>query len=224
MRLKGIIFDGDGVLFDTEKLHVIAWEKVFKDYNIKLNKDDFKEGIGVEDKTFLKKLTEKGKIEKALNLEKLVFEKNMELIKIVEKENIKVSDKIREVLEFLKKRYKIAIASNSDKKFILKVLELSNIYNFFDSIVTRNDVKRPKPFPDIYIEVIRNLKIPVENIIAFEDSETGILSAKSSGIFCIGIPTTQPFEKIKIADIIVNELNLNNVKKIIKIFEEKNEN
>ncbi|MCM8786119.1 MAG: HAD family phosphatase [Candidatus Omnitrophica bacterium] len=224
MRLKGIIFDGDGVLFDTERLHIIAWERVFKNYNIKLNKDDFAQGVGVEDRTFLKDLEKKGKIKKGLNLEKLVFEKNMELIKIVEEEDIKVSDKIREVLEFLKKKYKIAIASNSDKRFVLKVLELSNICNFFNLIITRNDVKKPKPFPDIYTEVIKKLNLSAENLIAFEDSETGILSAKSSGIFCVGIPTTQPLEKIKIADIIVDELNLSNVKRVIKIFEEKNEN
>lgn len=224
MKLEGIIFDGDGVLFDTEKLHVFAWKRVFKNYNIKLNKDDFTEGIGVDDKTFLENLKKKGKINKMLELEKLVKEKNNELIKIADKQNLKVYDEIKEVLKFLKNRYKTAIASNSDKKFILKVVELTNIYDYFDLIVTRNDVKRPKPFADIYFEVIKRLNIPPEKLIAFEDSETGILAAKSSGIFCIAITTTQSLEKIKIADIIIDKLNLHNLKKVIKIFEKKNEN
>ncbi|MFN4227235.1 MAG: HAD family hydrolase [Candidatus Ratteibacteria bacterium] len=224
MKLEGIIFDGDGVLFDTEKLHVFAWERVFKSYNIKLNKDDFTEGVGVDDKTFLENLKKKGKIRKMIKLEKLVVKKNNELIKIANKQNLKVYDEIREVLKFLKSRYKIAIASNSDKKFILKVVEVTNIYDYFDLIVTRNDVKRPKPFADIYFEVIKRLNIPPEKLIAFEDSETGILAAKSSGIFCIAITTTQSLEKIKIADIIIDKLNLHNLKKVIKIFEKKNEN
>ena len=221
MKLKGIIFDGDGVLFDTEKLHVIAWKKVFKSHNIELEENDFAEGVGVEDKTFLKKLKEKGKIEKDLKIEELVCEKNKELLKIVNKKNAGVSEEVKEILKFLKNKYKIAIASNSEKKFVLKVLKISNIYNFFDLIITRNDVKNPKPFPDIYIEVSKKLKIPVKNIIAFEDSETGILAAKSSGIFCVAIPTTQSLEKIEIADIIIDKLNLDNIKKVIKIFERK---
>ncbi|MCS7181001.1 MAG: HAD hydrolase-like protein, partial [bacterium] len=69
MKLKGIVFDGDGVLFDTEKLHVLAWKKVFKHYNINLSKDDFEEGIGVDDKIFLKKLKDIGKIRKDIDIE-----------------------------------------------------------------------------------------------------------------------------------------------------------
>lgn len=221
MKLKGVIFDGDGVLFDTEKLHVIAWKKVFNSHNIELKEDDFTEGVGVEDKTFLKKLKENRKIKKDLKIEELVREKNKELLKIVNKENAKVFEEIKEILKFLKNKYKIAVASNSEKKFVLKVLKITGIYDFFDLIITRDDVKNPKPFPDIYIEVSKKLKIPVENMIAFEDSETGILSAKSSGIFCIAIPATQALEKLKNADIIIDKINLDNVKRAIKIFEEK---
>jgi len=221
MKLKGVIFDGDGVLFDTEKLHVIAWKKVFNSHNIELKEDDFTEGVGVEDKTFLKKLQKNRKIKKDLKIEELVREKNKELLKIVNKENAKVFEEIKEILKFLKNKYKIAVASNSEKKFVLKVLKITGIYDFFDLIITRDDVKNPKPFPDIYIEVSKKLKIPVENMIAFEDSETGILSAKSSGIFCIAIPATQALEKLKNADIIIDKINLDNVKRVIKIFEEE---
>jgi HAD superfamily hydrolase (TIGR01509 family) len=221
MKLKGVIFDGDGVLFDTEKLHVIAWKKVFNSHNIELKEDDFTEGVGVEDKTFLKKLKENRKIKKDLKIEELVREKNKELLKIVNKENAKVFEEIKEILKFLKNKYKIAVASNSEKKFVLKVLKITGIYDFFDLIITRDDVENPKPFPDIYIEVSKKLKIPVENMIAFEDSETGILSAKSSGIFCIAIPATQTLEKLKNADIIIDKINLDNVKRAIKIFEEE---
>jgi HAD superfamily hydrolase (TIGR01509 family) len=221
MKLKGVIFDGDGVLFDTEKLHVIAWKKVFNSHNIELKEDDFTEGVGVEDKTFLKKLKENRKIKKDLKIEELVREKNKELLKIVNKENAKVFEEIKEILKFLKNKYKIAVASNSEKKFVLKVLKITGIYDFFDLIITRDDVENPKPFPDIYIEVSKKLKIPVENMIAFEDSETGILSAKSSGIFCIAIPATQALEKLKNADIIIDKINLDNVKRVIKIFEEE---
>ncbi|MCM8803636.1 MAG: HAD family hydrolase [Candidatus Omnitrophica bacterium] len=104
MKLKWIIFDGDGVLFDTEKLYVLAWKSFLPSYNINLASDDFEEGVGVEDTLFLQKISEK--IKKVLN---------------------------------------------------------------------------------IYILTSKKLNILPENIIAFEDSETGIKSAKSTGIFCVGI-------------------------------------
>ncbi|MCS7180626.1 MAG: HAD family hydrolase, partial [bacterium] len=150
--------------------------------------------------------------------------KNEKLLKIINKKNIGVSNKIKKVIKYLKDKYKIGIASNSEKKFVLKVLELSGLNKFIDVVVTKSDVQNPKPFPDIYNKVSKKLKIPISNLIAFEDSETGILSAKTSGIFCVGVLTTQPLEKIKMADIIIDEINLKNVKKIIKIFEGKNEN
>jgi len=224
MKLKGIIFDGDGVLFDTEKLHVFAWKKILPDYKIELTSEDFMEGVGVEDSIFLKNLKIKGKIPENVNIEELVIKKNDELLKIIEKERLKISDEIIKILKFLKKRYKIAVASNSEKKFVLKVMEKTKILEYFNIVITRNDVKIPKPSPEIYLLTSKKLNIPPENLIAFEDSETGIIAAKETGIFCIGLATTQPVEKLKMADIIINELNLENVKKVIKTFEGKNEN
>ncbi|MCM8807190.1 MAG: HAD family phosphatase [Candidatus Omnitrophica bacterium] len=224
MKLKGIIFDGDGVLFDTEKLHVIAWKKVFLMYNINPDSINFEEGIGVEDYLFLKNLKEKCKIPNNIPIEKLVRLKNEKLLEIVKKDNIEISEKIKEILKFLKGKFKLAIASNSEKRFIIKVIEKLKIVKFFDVITTKNDVKNPKPFPDIYILTSKKLHISPENLIAFEDSETGIISAKKSGIFCAGVKTTSSFEKLKLADIIIDELNLENVKKVIEIFEKKDEN
>lgn len=224
MKLKAIIFDGDGVLFDTEKLHVFAWKNIFPFYNIDPNQIDFNEGVGVEDTEFLKKLIKKKKIPENIKIEEMVARKNGELLKILDKEDLKPHKETIEILKYVKNKYKIALASNSEKKFVFKVVEKLKIKDYFDFIITRNDAKKPKPYPDIYLLSSKLLNIPTSNIIAFEDSETGILSAKKAGIFCVGVATASPFEKLKMADIIINKLTLDNVKKIIEIFEEKNEN
>jgi len=220
MKLKGIIFDGDGVLFDTENLHVIAWKSFLPFYKINLTDEDFKEGIGVDDRIFLKKLKEKGKIPENLKIEELIKKKSKELQKILDNADIKISEKVKKILEYSKGKFKIAIASNSEKNFVLKVIEKINISHFFDIILTRNDVLNPKPFPDIYKLASEKLGIPPENLIAFEDSETGIISAKSSGIFCVAVKTTSPVEKLKMADIIIDELNLENFIKVVDTFNE----
>jgi len=220
MKLKGIIFDGDGVLFDTENLHVIAWKSFLPSYNINLTDEDFKKGIGVEDKIFLENLKDVGKIPKNLKIKELIERKSETLQKILNNTDIKISEEIKEILKYSKGKYKIAIASNSEKKFILKVVEKLRISQFFDLILTRDDVINPKPFPDIYKLASEKLNIPPENLIAFEDSETGIKSAKLVGIFCVALKTTTPIEKLKMADIIIDKLNLENFKKVINIFNE----
>jgi HAD superfamily hydrolase (TIGR01509 family) len=218
MKLKGIIFDGDGVLFDTENLHATAWKNFLPSYNINLTVEDFKDGIGVEDKFFLKKLKEKGKIPESIEIEELVKKKSEKLQKILDITEIKISEEIKKILKYSKGKYKIAIASNSEKKFIFRVVEKLEISHFFDLILTRDDVVNPKPFPDIYKLASKKINVNPENLIAFEDSETGIISAKSAGIFCVGIKSTSDLEKLKMADIIINELNFENFKKIIDIF------
>lgn len=221
MEIKGIIFDGDGVLFDTEKLHVIAWKRVFAGYKISLSKRDFEKGIGVADNIFLKDLEKEGKVPEGIDKDEMIEKKTDELLKILEEKNIKISKGIIKILNFLKKDFKIALASNSEKRFVLKILENSGISNFFDAIVTRNDVKFPKPSPEIYLTVCKKLDIKPENMIVFEDSETGIIAAKKAKILCIGVLSTCDFEKIKMADIIIERLNMKNVKNVLKILQEK---
>ena len=116
-----------------------------------------------------------------------------------------------------KNRIKLGICSSSKKTMVEKVLkgvfktmEISeSIYNFFDAFATAEDVRRKKPFPDIYLYVINKLNLHTSECLAIEDSEIGINSAKSAGCRVIGLIT--PFNTID--DII-------NADKIVKSLEE----
>jgi len=68
MPIKAIIFDVDGVIFDSEILHRMAWEEVLARYNITLNEDDYLNGIGVSDRDFLERLKKERKIPSLLIL------------------------------------------------------------------------------------------------------------------------------------------------------------
>lgn len=224
MKLKAFIFDADGVLFNTEPLHVISWKKAFNYFHISYDKINFEFGIGLDDKSFLTKLIQERIISEKFDIEKIIEKKNQKLIEIIKEEKDKIiCDGVLDLLSFFKDRYKFAIASNSGRKFIYNILEITNILSFFDVIVTRDDVKNPKPDPEIYMKTLEKLKISPENVIVFEDSEIGIQSAKRCNIFCVGLLTTQKIEKIKNADIIIDKLTIENIKKIIEFFEEKNE-
>ncbi|HPC29915.1 MAG TPA: HAD family phosphatase, partial [bacterium] len=129
MPIKAIIFDVDGVIFDSEILHKIAWEEVFTKYNITLDEDDYFNGIGVSDRDFLERLRKEGKIPAFIDFEDLIAQKNTKILK-VSKNNTRILPEIYEFISTLSGQYKIAVASNSSKEFITNLLETSGLMNF----------------------------------------------------------------------------------------------
>jgi len=95
----------------------------------------------------------------------------------------------------------------------MKVLELLNIKNYFDTIVSGEDVKNGKPAPDIFLLTCQKLKVKPEECIAIEDSQNGVLSAKNGNLKCIAVPTslTKHMDFSKADYIIDNLIKIKNI-------------
>jgi HAD superfamily hydrolase (TIGR01509 family) len=83
---------------------------------------------------------------------------------------------------------KTAVASSSARKWVMDHLNRFGIGGHFDAIVTREDVKRTKPEPDLYVTALQRLDAQPDEAIAFEDSSNGIHAAKAAGLFCVVVP------------------------------------
>ena len=95
----------------------------------------------------------------------------------------------KELLSYLKrKQYKIMLASSSTKERALGVLRQNGIETFFDNMVFGAEVKRGKPYPDIFIKACEYAGELPENCLVLEDSEAGIQAAHAAGIDVICIP------------------------------------
>jgi len=216
MEIEGIIFDVDGLLVDTEKIHVKAWEKVFSSDGIFLSKSNYDDGIGIADREFLFDLKSKGKIPENSDIDKLCKEKEKHFLEII-KNGINTFDGIFETIEFLKeKKLKIVAASNSKKVFVKSILEYSGLIKFFDFFVAREDVENPKPAPDIYEKAVKLMGLKKENVVVFEDSEVGVEAAKKAGLFCIAVASTQVYDKLKKADIIIEKIEKRKIEEILR--------
>ena len=216
MGIKGVIFDVDGLLVDTEKIHVDAWKSVFSEEGVFLTKSDYEKGVGIADKEFLLQLKCKGKIPENSDIDKLCKEKEKYFLEII-KNGINAFEGVFETIEFLKeKKLKIAAASNSKKIFVKSVLEYSNLIKFFDFFVAREDVENPKPAPDIYEKVVKLMGLKKENVVVFEDSEVGIEAAKKAGLFCIAVASTQVYDKLKKADVIIEKIEKRKIEEILR--------
>lgn len=92
----------------------------------------------------------------------------------------------------------MAVASETPKSILIKLLTKLGILHYFDVIVSAEEVENGKPAPDIFIETAKRLHTPAENILVFEDSENGVESAKKAHMICIATPylVNDPLENI----------------------------
>jgi HAD superfamily hydrolase (TIGR01509 family) len=213
MSIKGIIFDVDGVIFDSEKLHREAWKEVFEKRNIFLTDD--RSGVGRSDKEFLKELKEKGTIPENINIKEIQEEKLAFLIELADK-RVDFFPNVEELLISLKKNYLLCVASNSDRKFIVKILKNTNLLPYFESILTVNDVENPKPAPDIYLLAAERMGFKPKECIVIEDSAVGIEAAKNAGMKCVAISHTLPKDRLKKADLLLEQISVEKIERFIE--------
>lgn len=95
----------------------------------------------------------------------------------------------KELLERLKGNVKIALATMSGRKVIDRLLCEKKIVEFFDAIVSADDVEYPKPNPEVFLLSARKLEVVPEDCVVIEDSVFGIIAAKAAKMKCIAVPT-----------------------------------
>ena len=214
-NIKSIIFDMDGVIFDTELVYLEIWSKVFEKYGYKLQKEVYAEvlGTGRENvkKVFLNNYGNE------LPIDKMYREKDEDLEKAVDK-GIPLTQGAYEILSYLKNNnYKIALATSASKERALKQLRYADIEKFFDVIVSRDDVKETKPNPDIFLKAAKKLNFNPNECIVIEDSSAGIKAAFNAGMAGIHVVDLKEPDNEIIRNCYKSFNNLNDIRKEIEM-------
>ena len=171
---------------DTEDFWYLADKKLLEDYNIDFTKEMKQKYIGkslddmVDDlfKVYNLKITK----------DEVKDKKNRYFLE-VSGNKVKMFPQMKKMYNKLKSlNIPFAIATGTEYNIVKHILSYNNIFNDFKFIITASEVKRGKPFPDIYLELSNRLKIKPENIIIFEDSPYGVESALSAKAMCVAIP------------------------------------
>lgn len=179
--LKAVIFDMDGVVFDTEKLAVQAWKYAINYYG-GLVKEEFITGFSGESLSTTWQMFE---AEYGSSLDfAVVREKRIEWVNdYIESYGIPVKEGFREMIAYLKyKNIKTALATMTEYKRVMYYLRSAQLYNYFNVITCGDVVSKGKPFPDIYERTLFDLDINYNDCLAIEDSTAGIISAKDAKI------------------------------------------
>lgn len=206
--IKAVIFDHDGVIVNTEYLISKAWEYIIRKHNKKpiLTEEGLFHTQGLKARDNWKQLREKYGIEDS-DFELSFQDRTNYYLKLLEK-NAKPVPGLLILLKILKKEnIKMAIASNALKIAIDTVVKHLKIKDFFNIIVNAENLKRGKPFPDIFLLAAEKLKVSPKDCLVIEDTAIGVEAAKNAGMKAIAVPTiytkNQDFSK---ADLIVNSL------------------
>lgn len=174
-KIEAIIFDMDGVLFDTESLYLKSWIKVFKKYGYTMEKEIYLDVMGTGRENVKKVFKEK--FGDNLPIEEMYKEKDIELFKEIE-ENLEVKDGVLELLTYLKENnYKIALATSGERIRMEKQMKKANFIKFFDALVTKEDVNKNKPNPDIFLKAAEKINVEPKKCMVIEDSFAGIKGA-----------------------------------------------
>jgi beta-phosphoglucomutase len=111
-----------------------------------------------------------------------------------------VSDEAREAVRYAAEHAVVAVVSGSARSEIQPVLDASGIAESIAVVVSDDDIRRSKPDPEGYLIALHLLGVGAEDGAAVEDSEAGIAAAKAAGLYCAGVTTTQPPQRLSAAD------------------------
>ena len=193
MGKKAVIFDMDGVIFDTERVYLDIWIEVFEKYGYKMTKELYVNVMGTGRKNVIKTFLEN--FGDDLPIEKMYEEKDNQLFYIIENQGIPLKEGVKELFSMLKeKNYKIALATSAKRERVEKQIKDKWLKESFDAIVCGDDVEKGKPSPDIFLKAAKKIDVEPENCFVVEDSPAGIKAAFSGGMKGIHV------EDLKAAD------------------------
>ncbi|MGM0641246.1 MAG: HAD family hydrolase [Thermotogota bacterium] len=216
--LEAVIFDMDGVIINSEPLHYKANQDLFDKLGFSVPSTEYSNYIGISNEKMWEDL--KSKYDLNEELEDLTEKQKKHTHQYIQ-ENMNGAEipGIKKILEELKDmNIKTAIASSSSKDLIETVIKGFDLCEYFDVLVSGEEVKNGKPNPDIFLLASDKLKVNIKNCVIIEDSTNGVKAAKKSGAKCIGFNNPDsPGQSLKKADIIINKFDILNYDLIISL-------
>jgi len=185
--VKAVVFDMDGVLFDTERLCKESWNIIARKQNLENIDEILEKCIGANKQSTIRIMKE-AYGEDFPVLEFMEACSKMEKKRIKEK-GIPIKLGAKEILEYLKSEgCKIGLASSTRKERVLENLEMSGFQDYFQVIIGGDMVKHGKPDPEIYLCACKELSVLPKETYAIEDSPNGIRSAYHAGMMPVMVP------------------------------------
>lgn len=197
-----VVLDLDGLLVETERLWSDAKEVLFSRHGTAYGEADHLAVLGTSDvftaQYFARRLGLPDSEMEAIRDEYMSIASGLFEL------GVEPCAGAADLVELLSGRVPLAVASNTRRPLVERILRSTPFGDAFDAIVTGDDAT-PKPAPDLYLLACSRLGIEPGRSVALEDSPTGVAAAKAAGLACIGVPS-HPGERLAQADVVVDSL------------------
>lgn len=196
-KFQAVIFDMDGVIFDSERLYIDLWKPIAKRDHIPDIEGTILACTGTNRQETWRIFSEK--YGETFPMEEYQKEISAGFQNIVDSGKMPVKPGVREILDFLKKKnIPTAIASSTKKDIVKKELSIAGFLDYFSEIIGGDMVKKSKPEPDIFLKAMEKLGKRPEECVIIEDSYNGIRAAQRSGGYTVMVPDLrQPDQEIR---------------------------
>jgi beta-phosphoglucomutase len=205
---EAVIFDWDGTLADTRKAIVVSFQKALKEINLEVPTQYIERRIGIgASETFREILQAANRRVDEKIVKQLVERKSKVQIKLATE--VELFEGARELLEALRGKVKVGLASMNNRSVIMHLLKINCITDYFETILTVEAVSHSKPNPEIFLKTASQLESSPQRSVVLEDSLFGVQAAKAAEMGCIAV-TTGVYSRQELAvekpDLIVRNL------------------
>lgn len=191
----------DGVLVDSMRFQADAWAKAFQDAGINIVREDIYELEGSNDKRLIKSIFKEARKEPEPEHFERLPEKKRDLLEF---DRIKPFEGIPECLDELKRNFRLAMVSGSNRNTVGKIVD-KFFSGYFDVVINGSDLERGKPDPDPYLKALEMLGLTKNECMVIENAPLGITAAKRAGLYCVAVASMLEPEKVQHADLVLED-------------------
>jgi HAD superfamily hydrolase (TIGR01509 family) len=201
---KGVIWDMDGVLVDTGEFHYLSWVAILKDYDIPFSFELFRSTFGMNNTGVLTAVL--GHPPEASLLAEVAGRKEAAFRDAVRDHIQPMPGVVVWLSQFQSWGFRQAVASSAPAANITTIMESTHLAQYFDVCLSGVDLP-PKPAPNLFLKAAAAIGAAPANCIVMEDAVVGVQAAKSAGMACIAVLTTNTAASLHQADIIIPHLD-----------------
>ncbi len=217
---EAVIFDLDGLMIDSEPLWREVESRIFSANGIPVTIDDCAQTMGLridEAIHFWKKKFPRV----SLDVEKLQLEIIFEVKQLIEEKGEALPGVLSAINLLKQENIRLGLASSSSRELIDAVLNRFKLVDHFEVVCSAEDEKRGKPSPDVYLSTIEKLNLPATEVLALEDSSSGVCSAKAASLSCICIPGEFTDPTKLTVDLVINSLEELSVELLESVYSQR---
>ena len=216
MTIKGLVFDFDGLILDTETPEYQILEEMFQSYGTTLPLTEWSAALGASFASFDPMVYLEKKVGRLVDQDLLYQTWKQQSLALIEQQPL-LPGVLQLIKEAQQRNLKLAVASSSPGDWVLNHLSRLGMVDFFEIILTSDNVSQIKPHPELYLKAVEALGLKPSEAIAFEDSPNGIKAAKAAGLFCVAVlnPITRQLDTDH-ADLVIDSLAEISLDKLIE--------